>query len=44
MQLYVASLLAERQRGYLTLRGQENATYEFDLVMPLAAPVLASTT
>ncbi|MBN1564502.1 MAG: HAMP domain-containing histidine kinase [Anaerolineae bacterium] len=37
MQLYVASLLAERQDGYLTLRDQANNRYELDLVVPLAA-------
>lgn len=37
MQLYVASLLAERQDGYLTLRGQEDEYYELDLAVPIAA-------
>ncbi len=37
MQLYVASLLAERQDGYLTLRGQEDEYYELDLTVPIAA-------
>jgi hypothetical protein len=38
MQLYVASLLAERQEGYLTLRDQSNNRYELDLVVPLSIP------
>jgi signal transduction histidine kinase len=41
MQLYVANLLAERQRGYLTLRCQDDARYEFDLAVPLAFPSVA---
>ncbi len=36
MQLYVASLLAERQQGYLALRDQGERHYELDLAMPLA--------
>lgn len=36
MQLYVASLLAERQQGHLTLRGEDDRRYQFDLTMPLA--------
>jgi hypothetical protein len=36
MQLYVASLLAERQRGYLTLRGGDERQYELDLAVPLS--------
>ncbi len=36
MQLYVASLLAERQDGYLTLRDQADNRYELDLVVPLS--------
>ncbi len=35
MQLYVASLLAERQQGHLTLRGEDDRRYWFDLAMPL---------
>jgi hypothetical protein len=41
MQLYVANLLAERQRGYLTLRCQDDARFEFDLAVPLAVPSVA---
>jgi signal transduction histidine kinase len=41
MQLYVANLLAERQRGYLTLRRQDDARYEFDLAVPLALSPVA---
>jgi len=41
MQLYVATLLAERQRGYLTLRCRDDARYEFDLAMPLALSSVA---
>jgi K+-sensing histidine kinase KdpD len=37
MQLYVASLLAERQHGFLTLRECENNQYKIDLALPLAA-------
>jgi K+-sensing histidine kinase KdpD len=37
MQLYVASLLAERQQGYLTLRGRDNAYFQIDLALPLAS-------
>ncbi|MBN2304885.1 MAG: hypothetical protein JXQ72_10430 [Anaerolineae bacterium] len=35
MQLYVASLLAERQQGALTLHGKENHEYHIDLALPL---------
>jgi hypothetical protein len=35
MQLYVASLLAERQQGYLTLRGRDDSYYQIDLALPL---------
>ena len=38
MQLYVASLLAERQHGRLTLRGQDDFRYQIDLALPLASP------
>jgi signal transduction histidine kinase len=38
MQLYVASLLAERQQGNLTLRGQDDFLYEIDLSLPLLPP------
>ncbi|GEM_PF-1160286 len=38
MQMYVASLLAERQQGSLTLRGQDDFLYEVDLSLPLAPP------
>ncbi len=37
MQLYVASLLAERQQGYLALRDQGEQQYQLDLAVPLAA-------
>ena len=37
MQLYVASLLAERQQGYLTLRGRDDSHYQIDLALPLAS-------
>jgi two-component system phosphate regulon sensor histidine kinase PhoR len=36
MQLYVASLLAERQQGYLTLRDEGQHVFELDLALPLA--------
>ena len=36
MQLYVARLLAERQQGNLSLRGQADFVYEIDLSLPLA--------
>ena len=36
MQLYVASLLAERQAGYLTLRDRSNNRYELDLAVTLS--------
>lgn len=36
MQLYVASLLAERQQGYLALRDQGDQHYQLDLTVPLA--------
>jgi signal transduction histidine kinase len=35
MQLYVASLLAERQQGYLALRDQGDQHYQLDLAVPL---------
>jgi hypothetical protein len=35
MQLYVASLLAERQQGNLTLRGRDDNQYQIDLALPL---------
>ncbi|NDJ79205.1 MAG: hypothetical protein GYB65_23390 [Chloroflexi bacterium] len=37
MQLYVASLLAERQQGYLLLSGQGDDVYQIDLALPLVA-------
>lgn len=37
MQLYVASLLAERQRGFLTLINPHSEQYLLDLIMPLSA-------
>lgn len=36
MQLYVASLLAQRQKGYLTLHALEDRQYQIDLALPLA--------
>lgn len=35
MQLYVASLLAERQQGSLILRGSGDQEYQIDLALPL---------
>lgn len=35
MQMYVANLLAERQRGCLTLQGDANYQYEINLTLPL---------
>lgn len=37
MQLYVANLLAERQQGYLTMRGREDNIYQIDLALPLSS-------
>ncbi len=45
MQLYVASLLAQRQQGYLALHVLPKSTYEIDLALLLAtdsAPGIAS--
>lgn len=36
MQLYVASLLARRQSGYLTLRGRDENDYQIDLALPVS--------
>lgn len=36
MQVYVASLLAQRQQGYLTLHVLPNRWYQIDLTLPLA--------
>jgi signal transduction histidine kinase len=38
MQLYVASLLAQRQQGQLTLRGRDDHQFQIDLSLPLATP------
>ena len=43
MQLYVAHLLAEQQQGFLTLRGQSNHRYEFNLAMPLVSHAMADS-
>jgi K+-sensing histidine kinase KdpD len=37
MQLYVASLLAQRQSGYLTLRGRDQNDYQIDLALPVSS-------
>lgn len=37
MQMYVASLLAERQQGHLTLRAQDQHSFQIDLALPVVA-------
>jgi len=37
IQLYVATLLAERQHGLLTLREEPGAAFQFDLALPVDA-------
>ena len=42
MQLYVATLLAERQQGYLTMSGRPDQHYQMHLVLPLAPQLAVS--
>ena len=42
MQLYVATLLAERQQGYLTMSGRPDQRYQMHLVLPLAPQLAVS--